>query len=112
MAVTANTPSDFVAQMQDNGIPIELPLGSTFAWSTDDPTDTIVVSDDTATATITVSNPPDTRTTLTVTVSAVDPAGETIEGSVTVDILPGVTHTYTISVSQVTLRGSRGKKKK
>lgn len=102
MAVQPGIASGFSATMEDNGNAIPLPPGSTFAWSTDDATDQISVSDDTTTATITVSDPPaDGRTQLTATASAVAPDGNTVEGSVTVDIVPGVTHTYTITVSQI-----------
>ena len=111
MSVTTNTPSDFIAQMQDNGSPIDLPQSSSFSWSTDDPTDTISVNETTSIATITVNNPPESRTQLTATASAVDPAGETQTGSLTVDIIAGVTHTYTISVSQPVAQQLRGGKR-
>ncbi len=102
MAVGPGTPSGFAAMMEDNGNPINLPEGSSFAWSTDDPGDVIKVSESTTTATITV--PADTdpaRTTLTVTVSAADPNGKMISGSVEVPITAGVEHTFTITVAQV-----------
>lgn len=115
MSVTANTPSEFIAQMQDNGNPIDLPATSSFAWSTDDPTDTITPADPTdatvSTVLITVNNPPASRTQLTATAEAADPTGADQSGSLTVDIIPGVTHTYTVSVSQPTVLSRRGKKK-
>jgi hypothetical protein len=102
MAVQPGIASSFAAVLEDNGNAIDLPSGSSFAWSTDDPTDQIAVSDDTLTASITVSSPPASgRTTITVTADTTAPDGSDVSGSVTTDIVPGVTHTYTVSVSQV-----------
>jgi hypothetical protein len=108
MAVSPGQAAAFGAQMQDNGNAIALPEGSSFLWTTDDPTDVIAPSaaapDNSAFADITVSDPPATgRTTLTVTAGAVAPDGTNIEGSVTVDITAAVGHTFTIVVSQLTV---------
>jgi hypothetical protein len=109
MAVEANQPAGFQALLEDNGNPIELPAGSTFAWSTDSDTDQIQPSDDTYTAKITVVDPPADRETLTVTATTTDPDGNQVSGDVTVDIVPGVTHTYTVSVSQLFAAPKRGR---
>lgn len=99
MAVLPGRGADFGAQLEDNGNAIALPSGSTFAWSTDDETDQINISDDTLTATIVVAADT-TREELTVTATTTDPDGNEVSGSVTVPIVPGVTHTYTVSVFQ------------
>jgi hypothetical protein len=101
MAVSPGVAAGFAAMMEDNGNPIPLPEGSSFAWATDDADDVISVSAETTTAVITVpADTPADRTELTVNVSAVDPTGTDITGSVTVPITPGVVHTYTITVAQ------------
>jgi hypothetical protein len=108
MAVSPGVAAGFAADMEDNGNPIDLPEGSSFAWVTDDSNDIISVSLDTTSAKITV--PADTdpaRTELVVTVQAADPNGKMISGSVSVPITAGVEHTYTISVAQVVLNPNR-----
>lgn len=111
MAVVAGQGSDFGATLEDNGNPIGLPSGSTFAWSTDDPTDQIVPSADTTSATITVAAT-NTRPSITVTASTTAPDGSNVSGSVTTEIIPGtVPHTYTVTVSQLSTVATRGKKK-
>lgn len=113
MAVQPGVGSGFAAVLEDNGNPISLPDGSTFAWSTDDPTDQIVVSPDTMSASITVSNPPaDGRTTITVTADTTAPDGTDVSGEVTTDIVPAVEHTYTVTVTQTATVVARGKAKK
>lgn len=99
MATEAGKSGTFLAQLEDNGNPIPLPDGSTFGWQTDLPEATIVPSDDTLTAVITV---PDTTTatSITVTASTTAPDGTPASGSVTVPIVPGVPHTFTVSVTQ------------
>lgn len=102
MAIEPGIPAAFESHLLDNGNAIDLPEGSSWSWSTDDPTDQLVQGGGNGdTVKVTITNPPPTRTTVTVTASTTDPAGETQEGSVTVDIIPGVTHTYTVSVSQI-----------
>ena len=103
MSVQSGIASAFVAVLQDNGNPIELPAGSSFSWSTDDATDTIVPGGGvgTPTATITVNNPPSGRTTITVTATTTAPDGNSVSGMVTTDIITGVTHVYTVAVAQL-----------
>ena len=103
MSVSSGIPSAFGAQLQDNGNAIELPAGSSFSWSTDDSTDTIVTGGGVGTpaANITVNNPPSGRTTITVTASTTAPDGTAVSGMVTTDIIVGVTHTYTVAVAQL-----------
>ena len=103
MSVQPGIGAGFQATLQDTGNPIALTSGSVFAWSTDDPTDVLVVGGgDTSTVQITISNPPASgRTSITVTASTVAPDGTTVSGELTTDILPGVEHVYTVSVSQM-----------
>jgi hypothetical protein len=113
MAVEAGKGAGFTAQMEDNANPIELPAGSTFSWKTDDDTDTIVPvsADNSDLVIVTTTDPPaEGRTSLTVTASAVDPDGDTIEGELTTDIISGVGHTFTISVNQVQINPLRKKR--
>lgn len=93
----------YQANLLDNGNPIELPDGSSWAWSTDDPTDKIVQGGgDGSTAKITVADPPaEGRTQITVTATTTDPKGESQSGSVTDDIVPGIEHTYTVAVNRM-----------
>ena len=103
MSVQSGIASAFGAQLQDNGNPIDLPSGSSFSWSTDDPTDTLVPGGGVGSPTVnvTVNNPPASRTTITVTATTIAPDGSSVSGSVTTDIIVGVTHTYTVSVAQI-----------
>lgn len=102
MAVQPGIASAFNAQLEDNGNPISLPAGSTFAWSTDDPTDQLSVSEDSTTVQITVTSPPASgRATITVTADTTAPDGSDVSGTCTTDIVPVVGHTYTVTVSQV-----------
>jgi hypothetical protein len=111
MAVEANKAAAFAATLEDNGNPIDLPVNTSWQWSTDDDTDQIqVVSLDTSVVNITVVDPPDTRKTLEVTAQTVAPDGNEVQGSVTVDIVPGVTHTYTVSVNQAFPQQLRSRK--
>jgi hypothetical protein len=98
MSVEAGGSAAFQATLQDNGNPIDAP--SPFTWSTEDPTDVIMVGAGSSTAKITVQANP-ARTTLTASASTTDPTGATQTGSVTIDVVPGVTHTYTVGVSQI-----------
>ena len=50
------------------------------------------------------------QSTLTAKASAVDPAGDEIEGELTTELIPGVGHTYTIIVSQPQVNPLRRKK--
>lgn len=102
MAVLVGVATPFQATLQDNGNYIDLPVGSVFAWSTDDDTDQIqIVTPDTRVIKVTVVNPPANRTTITVTASTTAPDGTTVSGSATTDIVAGVTHTYTVVVGQL-----------
>jgi hypothetical protein len=109
MSVEPGIAAAFQSNLLDNGNPIDLPVDSVWTWSTDDPTDEIVQGGgDGSTAKITVTDPPtDGRTTLVATASTTDPKGETQEGSVTVDLIPSVDHTYTVNVSQIFAQGRR-----
>lgn len=111
MSVTAGVPSNFAAVLQDNGNAIALPSGSIFNWVTDDDTDQItVLVDDGSSVQITVTGANASRTQMTATADTTAPDGTDVSGSLTVDIIPGVTHTYTVSVSQVFTREIVGKK--
>jgi hypothetical protein len=103
MAVTPGVASAFGATLQDNGNPIDLPPNSQWKFSTDDPTDVIQNQSQDGSVILVTVNPPagSTRNTLTVTADTTDPNGDDVSGSVTTDITPGVTHTYSVNVSQV-----------
>lgn len=109
MSVEPGIAAAFQSSLLDNGNPIDLPVDSVWTWSTDDPTDEIVQGGgDGSTAKITVTNPPsEGRTQLVATATTTDPAGEEQSGEVTVDLIPSVDHTYTVSVSQIFPTGRR-----
>ena len=96
--ITAGTSGTFAAQLLDAGSPISLPSGTTFVWSASDSTVSIVQSADTTSAVITVP-PGDAGTTLTVTASTTDPAGNPQSGSITVELTP-VPQTFSVTVAQ------------
>lgn len=103
MAVEVNVAAAFGAQLQDNSNTIPLPSGGTWNWSTDDDTDQIsILSQDTSVASVTCVNGPPNRTSVTVTASTTAPDGSTVSGSVTTDIVGGVTHVYSVIVAQET----------
>lgn len=99
MAISVGTTGTFTAQLEDNGNPIPLPAGSTFAWSADDTNASLAPSADSTSVVVTVPAS-DTATSITVTASTTAPDGTTVSGSVTVPITPGVAHTFTVLVSQ------------
>ncbi len=99
MAINAGSTGTFTAELEDNGNAIPLPVGSTFAWTADDTNATLAPSADSLSVVVTVPAT-DTATSITVTASTTAPDGSTVSGSVTVPITPGVTHTFTVLVSQ------------
>ena len=99
MVIEAGSQGTFIAQLEDNGNPVNLPVGSTFAWTADDTAATIVPSADSLSAVVTVPAT-DTATSITITATTTDPNGASVSGSVTVSIVPGVTHTFTVMVTQ------------
>jgi len=114
MSVEAGKPRAFGAQMQDNGNVIDLTEGEVFSWSTDDSTDTIDVrGNQNEIASVTTTDPPSSgRNAVTVTATATDPDGNTQTGSVMVPIIPGVGHTFTISVAELAVNPLPGRKRK
>ena len=99
MAITAGATGTFSAQLEDNGNPIPLPSGSTFAWTSDDPNAQLAPSEDSLSVVVTVPST-DTVTSITVTAATVDPTGATVQGSVTVPVVPGEVHVFTVTVAQ------------
>lgn len=99
MAISQGATGTFSAQLEDNGNPIPLPSGSTFAWSADDTNAQLAPSADTLSVVVTVPAT-DTATSITVTAETVAPDGNKVQGSVTVPIIPNVAHTFTVSVTQ------------
>ena len=99
MAINAGSTGTFTAELEDNGIAIPLPAGSTFAWSADDTNAVLTPATDSLSVVVTVPAS-DTATSITVTAATTAPDGSTVSGSVTVPITPGVTHTFTVLVSQ------------
>lgn len=96
--IGAGTSGTFAAQLEDNGSPIALPVGSTFAWTASDTTVLITPSDDSLSALIDVPSG-DTGTSITVTASTVAPDGSTVSGSITVPLTP-VPQQYSVTVVQ------------
>ncbi len=99
MAISVGSTGTFSAQLEDNGNPIPLPSGSTFAWSADDTNAQLAPSADTLSVVVTVPAT-DTATSTTVTAETIAPDGNKVQGSVTVPIIPGVSHTFTVTVTQ------------
>ena len=99
MAISQGATGTFAAQLEDNGNPIDLPSGSTFTWTTDDTNAVITPSADTLSATIAIAAD-DAATQIVVTATTVDPQGNPVAGSLTVPIIPGVAHTFTVQVTQ------------
>lgn len=100
MAISVGATGTFAAQLEDNGNPIPLPSGSTFAWSADDTNATLAPNADSTSVVVTIPAT-DTSTSITVTATTVAPDGNKVSGSLTVPIIPGVSHTFTVSVTQV-----------
>ena len=100
MAISQGATGTFQAQLEDNGNPIPLPSGSTFAWTSDDANAQLAPSADTLSVVVTVPAD-DAATSITVTASTTAPDGSTVSGSVTVPIIPGVQHVFTVAVQQV-----------
>jgi hypothetical protein len=96
--ITAGTSGTFAAVLNDNGTPIALPSGSTFAWTASDSTVSIVPSSDTTSAVVNIPAG-DPGTSVTVTASTVGPDGNTYSGSVTVPLTP-VPQQFTVTVTQ------------
>src|SRR5215469_4419862 len=77
MAITVGSTGTFTAQLEDNGNPIPLPAGSTFAWSADDTNASLAPSADTLSVVVSVPAT-DTATSITVTAETVAPDGNKV----------------------------------
>jgi hypothetical protein len=99
MAITVGSSGSFAAQLEDNGAAIALPSGSTFAWSSSDPTALVSTGTDTSTATVTIPAG-STETTITLTASTTAPDGSTVSGTLVVDITPATPHVFTVTITQ------------
>ena len=99
--ITVGGQGTFVAQLLNNGVPMDLPAGSTWAWSDDDPNSTITLdpSDPTGGTVIITVPASDTATQVTVTAATTDPNGAAVSGSLVVPIAPGVS-IFTVTVTQ------------
>lgn len=99
--ISAGTTGSFSAALTDNGSPIALPTGSTFAWTS---TDSLVTFDTSASpdgSSAVVSVPAgDTGTTVTITVSTTATDGTTATGSITVALTP-VPQRFAVTITQV-----------
>ena len=95
--IQAGTSGTFAAVLDDNGSPITLPAGSTFAWTASDPSVTITPSADTTSAVVAVPAG-DTGTSVTIT-ATVTVNGTTVSGSLTVTLTP-IPQVFTVVVSQ------------
>lgn len=96
--ITAGSTGTFAAQLEDNGVAIALPSGSTFAWSASDASVTFATSADTTSTVVTVPAG-DPGTSLTITAATTDPNGNAVSGSITVALTP-VAQTFTVVVTQ------------
>ena len=90
------------AQLNNNGVPISLPTGSSWQWSDDDVQSQITLDPtDPTGGTIFITVPAnDTSTSLTVTASTTDPNGAAVSGSLVVPLTPGV-NMFTVVVTQI-----------
>jgi len=90
------------AQLNNNGVPISLPSGSSWQWSDDDVQSQITLDPtDPTGGTIFITVPAnDTSTSLTVTASTTDPNGAAVSGSLVVPLTPGV-NMFTVVVTQI-----------
>lgn len=100
--VVVGATGKFLAQLLDNGSPIALPAGASWSWSADDTTVTITPDTADATgATVDVAIPAgDPATTVTLTASTTDPAGQGVKGELSFPVLP-VPQNFTVSISQL-----------
>ena len=99
--ITVGSSGTFLAQLNNNNVPIALPPGSSWDWSTDDPSAIITLepSDPTG-GTVNIAIPAsDTTTSIVVTAATTDPNGTAVTGSLTVPISPGVS-LFTVTVTQ------------
>jgi hypothetical protein len=99
--ITLGGQGTFVAQLNNNSVPISLPSGSSWQWSDDDPNSTITMDPtDTTGGTVIITVPStDTATQLTVTAATIDPNGNAVSGSLLVPLSPGV-NIFTVTVTQ------------
>lgn len=95
--IQAGTSGTFAAVLDDNGSPITLPAGSTFAWTASDPSVTITPSADTTSAVVAVPAG-DTGTSVTIT-ATVTVNGTTVSGSLSVTLTP-IPQVFTVVVTQ------------
>lgn len=96
--IPAGSTGAFAAQLEDNGSPITLPSGSTFAWSASDATVTFATSADT-TSTVATVPAGDPGTSVTITASTTAPDGTTASGTITVALTP-TPQQFSVSVTQ------------
>jgi hypothetical protein len=105
MAVQPGVGSAFKVIMQDNGNPITPPDGTVYSWITDNADDVIEeksIDGSFSLVAITANGDDPERTTMTITVTGADPNGEPLEGSLVVDVVPGVEqHTFTLVIQQL-----------
>jgi hypothetical protein len=100
-SITAGQTGKFVAQLNLNGSPINLPAGSTWTWTTSDPAATQLVDPSDATGgTLDVTIPlTDASTSVTITATANIPSGA-VSGNDVSTIVPAPM-VFTVSVTQV-----------
>lgn len=90
------------AQLLDNGQPIAIPSGSSWAWQATDPSATIAPgTTDPTGGTVVITVPAgDTNQSVTISASTTDPSGAMQVGTLVVPYLP-VAQKFTISVTQI-----------
>jgi hypothetical protein len=100
--ITTGGQGTFQAQLNNNGVPVSLPGGSSWDWTTDDTLATITIdTSDPTGGTVDISIPAnDTATQIIVTASTTDPDGNVVTGTLTVPVTPGVSM-FTVTVTQI-----------
>jgi hypothetical protein len=91
-------PGVFQAALNDNGTPIGLPAGATWNWTSNVPEAILTPTVDHVSVSIPATS---TATSITVTASTVDPNGKPVSGAITVPVVPGVVHNFTVTVTQI-----------
>lgn len=98
MIAKAGDSGTFAAALQDNGVTIPLPSGSSFAWTADDTF--VTLTPDASTDNCVVNVPAsDSAASITITATTTDPTGKPVSGSITVP-LASTPQQFTVSITQ------------
>lgn len=99
--IPAGGQGTFQAQLLNAGVPMDLPPGSSWQWSDDDPSSTITMdpSDPTGATVIVTVPASDTASQLILTAVTTDPNGNAVTGTLTVPVNPEVS-VFTVVITQ------------